>query len=178
MRIAARTLCAALTLGLFSCSSPDEFDRGLRSSNLERISDFRTLMTKHGIPHRNTAPENGMEGFFYRSADEPRMQLLRDKLDRQTSVKFEEPEAQAYIQELLTEKNYDFIVTEKKDGTWIKWFPESENQETKMNMRVVEYIFDIQAKRSANDCEASPVSSNSTLLSDARQEPRAEKCKR
>jgi hypothetical protein len=178
MAIAARTLCAALALGLLSCSPAGEFDKGLRSTNLERVGDFRTLMTKHGIPHRNTAPENGMEGFFYRSADEPRIDLLREKLDRQTSVKYEEPEARAYLQRLLTEMSHDFIVTDKSDGTWIKWFPESENQQNEIEMKVVEYIFELKAEQAAGDCEPSSVSSNHTLLSDARQEPRAAKCKR
>jgi hypothetical protein len=115
-------------LGLLGCSPPDGFDRALRSSNHEEISALRILMTKHGLPHKNTDPEKDMEGFAYRSVDQQRFESLRQKLIRQTSVRFEEPEAGDYLQKLLTEMNHDFIISEKPDGIWIKWFPESEQQ--------------------------------------------------
>jgi len=40
-----------------------------------------------------------MEGFSYRSVDEPRMASLRQKLNRQTLVKYKEPEAREYFAE-------------------------------------------------------------------------------
>jgi hypothetical protein len=179
MAINARAVFVILAWGLFGCSPQDGFDRGLRSSNLEEISDLRTLMTKHGVPYQNTEPETGMEGFSYRSADEPRMALLRKKLDRQTLVKYKEPEAREYMQKLLAEMNHDFIVSEKPDGIWIKWFPESEQQEKGVSMKVVQHVFDLQAKRASADCQSSSAPSNSTLVADARQnQPRAAQCGR
>jgi hypothetical protein len=33
-----------------------------------------------------------------------------------------------------------------KSGVWIKWFPESEQQDKDVSMRVVQHMFDLQAK--------------------------------
>lgn len=75
--------------------------------------------------------------------------------------------------------NHDFIISEKPDGTWIKWFPESEQQDKDVSMKVVQHVFDLQAKRASADCKLSVAPSNSTLVADARQEqPRAAQCKR
>lgn len=178
-RAAFVVLVLVLVLGVLGCSPHDGFDRALSSSNHEEISDLRILMTKHGVPHKNTDPEKGMEGFAYRSADQQRFESLRQKLNRQISVKFKEPEARDYLQKLLTEMNHDFIISEKPDSTWIKWFPESEQQEKDVSMKVVQHVFDLQAKRASVDCKPSAVPSNSTLVADARQErPRAAQCGR
>jgi hypothetical protein len=176
----ARTALVAIALGLLGCSPHDGFDRAYGSSNPEQMSDLRLLLSKHGIPYRDTDPRSGMERFAYRSADESRVALLRRKLDRQTSVKFKEPEAREYLQRLLTEMNHDFIVSEKPDGIWIKWFPESEQQDQNVSMQVVQYMFDLQAKRASADCPpAAAAPSNSTLVPDARQkQPRAAQCGR
>ena len=160
MTINARAIFVVLVLGVLGCSPHDEFDRALRSSNHEEISDLRILMTKHGVPHKNPDPEKGMEGFAYRSVDQQRFESLRQKLNRQTSVKFKEPEARDYLQKLLTEMNHDFIISEKPDGTWIKWFPESEQQEKDVSMKVVQHVFDLQAKRASADCKPSAAPSN------------------
>lgn len=175
----ARALLVILALGVFGCSPHDGFDRALRSSNQEEIQDLRILMTKHGIPYKNTEPEKGMKGFAYRSVDQQRFDSLRQKLKRQTAVKFKEPEARDYLQKLLTEMHHDFIVSEKPDGTWIKWFPESELQDKDISMQVVQHVFDLQAKRASADCQSSAAPSNSTLVADARQErARAAQCGR
>jgi hypothetical protein len=143
------------------------------------MSDLRLLLGKHGIPYRNADPRKGMESLAYRSADESRVALLRRKLDRQTSVKFKEREARDYLQKLLTEMNHDFIVSEKPDGTWIKWFPESEQQDKDVSMSVVRHMFDLQAKRAAADCPPSAPPSTGSLSPGARQEqPRAAQCGR
>jgi hypothetical protein len=177
--INARAIVVGLVLGAFGCSPHDGFDRALHSSNHEEISDLRILMAKHAVPHKDTDPQNGMEGFAYRSADRQRFEALRKKLNRQTSVKFKELEARDYLQKLLTEMNHDFIISEKPDGTWIKWFPESEQQDNDVSMKVVQHIFDLQAKRASADCKPSAAPSNSTLVADARQErPRAAQCGR
>jgi hypothetical protein len=178
MTINARAVFVVLVLGVVGCSPHDGFNRALRSSNHEEISDLRILMTKHGVPHKNTDPEKGMEGFAYRSVDQQRLESLRQKLNSQTSVKFKEPEARAYLQKLLTEMNHDFIVSEKPDGTWIKWFPESEQQDKDVSMKVVRHVFDLQAKRTSADCKPSAAPSNSTLAADARQERPRAKCGR
>ena len=179
MTINARAAPVILALGLFGCSPHDGFDRALRSSNHEEIQDLRTLMTKHGVPYTNTEPEKGMEGFTYRSVDQQRFESLRQKLNRQTVVKFKEPEARDYLQKLLMEMNHDFVVSEKPDGTWIKWFPESEQQDKDVSMKVVQHVFDLQAKRASADCQPSAAPSNSTLVADARQErPRTAQCGR
>jgi hypothetical protein len=178
MTINARAVLVVLAVGIFGCSAPDSFDRALRSSNVEEISDLRILMTKHGITYEDAVPENGMEGFSYRSADEPRIGLLRQKLNRQIAVKYKEPEAREYMQKLLTEMNHDFIVSERSDGIWIKWFPESD-QDKEISMKVVQHVFAMQAKRGAADCQQSLAPSNSALEADARQNaPRAAQCGR
>lgn len=179
MAINARAIVVGLVLGALGCSPQDGFDRALRSSNHEEIGDLRILMAKHGVPHKNTEPRNGMEGFAYRSADQQRFEALRQKLNRQTSMKFKEPEARDYLQKLLTEMNHDFIISEKSDGIWIKWFPDSEQQDKDVSMKVVQHVFDLQAKRASADCKPSTAPSNSTLVADARQEqPRAAQCGR
>ena len=96
-----------------------------------------------------------MEGFTYRSIDQDRFESLRQKLKRQTSVKFKESEARDYLQKILTERNHDFIISKKPDGVWIKWFPESEQQGTDVNMEVVQHFFDQQAKNQDVDCQPS-----------------------
>lgn len=147
MTINARAAVVVLAFAVLGCSPHDGLDRALRSSNHEEIGDLRTLMTKHGVPYKNTAPEKGMEGFAYRSIDQERFESLRQKLNRQTSVKLKEPEARDYLQKLLTELNHDFIISEKPDGIWIKWFPESEQQQKDVSMKVVQHMFDLQANR-------------------------------
>lgn len=164
MTISARAAFVVLVLVLevLGCSPHDGFDRTLSSSNQEEISDLRILMTKHGVPHKNTDPGKGMDGFAYSSDNQQRFEFLRQKLNRQTSVKFTEPEARDYLQKLLTEMNHDFIVSEKPDGTWIKWFPESQQQEKDVSMKVVQHVFDLQAKR-ASDCTPSTATSKDAL---------------
>lgn len=176
----ARTTLVVIAAGLLGCSPHDGFDRAYGSSNPEQMSDLGALLDKHGIPYRKTDSENGMQRFAYRSADESGVALLRRKLDRQTSVKFKEPEAREYLQELLAQMNHDFIISEKPDGIWIKWFPESEQQDKDVSMKVVQHMFDLQAKRAAADCPPSAAApSNSALAPDARQEPpRAAQCGR
>lgn len=167
-----------LALGVLGCSPDDGFNRSMGSTDAEQIGDLRVLMTKHGIDYRETEPEGSMIGITYRKVDETRVAELRAKLGRQTAVKYREAQAREYLKQLLTQMKHDFIVSDKSDGTWIKWFPESEQQEKDISMKVVQHIFDLQAERMAKEC-ASSVSapSNSTLEGDARQErPRAPQC--
>jgi hypothetical protein len=179
MTINALAAVVVLVLVVLGCSPHDGFDRALRSSNHEEISDLRILMTKHGVAYKSTDPEKGMEGFAYRSVDQEPFESLRQKLNRQTAMKFKEPEARDYLQKLLTELNHDFIISEKPDGTWIKWFPESEQQQKDVSMKVVQHMFGLQAKRATADCQPSAAPSNRTLVADARQErPRAAQCGR
>lgn len=151
MTTIAQSIFVVLVLGVLGCSPHDEFDRALLSSNHEEISDLRILMAKHGVPYKDTAPENGKEGLSYRSVDRQRFESLRQKLNRQTLVKYKEPEAREYLQKLLTEMNHDFMITEKPDGIWIKWFPESQQQEKDVSVKVVQHLFDLQAKRASAD---------------------------
>src|SRR5262245_30950924 len=130
-----RAVLAVLALVSVACLAQDGFDRAFRSSNFEEVSDLRTLMGRHSIRYRNAEQERSRDGFFYRSADERRMLALREKLDRQTLVKYKEPEARDYMQMLLAEMNLEFIVTERADGLWIKWFPESKQQSDEVEMR-------------------------------------------
>jgi len=179
MTATIRAVFTLLVLVPIACFAQVAFDRTVRSSNVEELSDLRALMTKHGIRYRNTDLERGMEGFSYGSVDESRMASLRKKLDRQTLVKHKEPEAREYMQKLLTEMNHDFIVSSKSDGIWIKWFPESKEQSDEVSMKVVKHMFDLQAARANQDCGPSSAPSNSTLVADARQErPRAAQCGR
>lgn len=72
MTIFAQTIFVVLVLGVPGCSPHEEFDRALLSSNNEEISDLKILVTKHAVPHKDTAPENGKEGLSYRSVDQQR----------------------------------------------------------------------------------------------------------
>jgi hypothetical protein len=175
----ARTALVAIAVGLLSCSPRDAFDRAYGSSNPEQMSDLGFLLDKHGIPYRKADSGNGMQRFAYRSGDESRVALLRRKLDRQTSVKFKEPEAREHLQKLLTEMKHDFIVSEKPDGIWIKWFPESEQQDKDVSMKVVQHMFDLQDKRAPAGCPPALTPSNNTSAPDAPQQPpRAAQCGR
>jgi hypothetical protein len=170
MKKKARSIFLILVTGIFfGCSSQGDFDQTLRSSDIEEISDLRLLMTKYSVPYRNTVPENGMEGFSYRSVDEPRMTSLRQKLNRQTWVTYEEQEAREYMQKLLTEMNYDFLISEKSDGIWIKWFPESEQQSEEIRMKVVQRVFDQHVTRASVDCQSSLKPTNGVLIAEAQQ---------
>jgi hypothetical protein len=169
-----------LVLGLLGCAPENGFNRSFRSTNAEQIDDLRVLMTRHGIVHRDTEWDGRMQGVSYRTVDEPRVAELRGKLDRQVEVRFKEPEARDYLQNLLTQMKHDFIVSEKSDGTWIKWFPESAEQQSDVSMKVVQYMFDLQAKRLPTDCAPlASAPSNRILESDVRQpRARASRCGR
>jgi hypothetical protein len=173
------TAVLLFALGVLGCSPHDGFDRGVYSSNHEEIRDLQTLLGAHGIPCRHTDPDKGMDGLLFRSHDESRVALLRQKLDRQVSVKFKSPEAQAYLQKVLTEMNHDFILSQRSDGTWIKWFPESGRQRDDVDMQVVQHQIALEAKRAAQDCKPSSKPSSPPSVSGARtNESRAKQCGR
>lgn len=158
-----------LALGVLGCSPKDGFNRAMFSTDAEHISDLRTLMAKHGIAYRDSEPEGSMVGFAYRGADELRVGKLKAKMGRQTAVKYKEAEAREYLQHLLTEMKHDFIVSEKTDGIWIKWFPDSEQQEKDVSMKVVQYLFDLQAEHQAKEC--TPLVSACPNLNSVAQKP-------
>ena len=169
-----------LVLVLFGCSPEDGFNRSIRSSNAEQIGDLRVLLERNGIAYLDAEPDGRTVGLTYRKVDERRVAELRTKLDRQTAVRYKEPEARAYLLGLLAQMKHDFIISDQSDGTWIKWFPESEQQEKEVSMKVVQHIFDLQAERLAKDCTSlASAPSDSTLERDTRQErPRSPQCGR
>ena len=170
-------LLLLLAVAVSGCVPSPEFDRSLHSSNSDKIQDLRVLMTRHGIPHRDT--EKG--GISWRSKDEAQVASLREKLNKGTSVKYADAEARSYLVKLLQDAGDDYIVREKSDGTWIMWFPKSLSDADALQMKVAKHLFDLRAGKSSEACP--PVTgtapSNSTLVTDARQEqPRAAQCGR
>jgi hypothetical protein len=165
-----------LTAGVASCLPAPEFDRALHSTDSERIQDLRALMTRHGIPYRDT--ERG--GLSWRSKDEAQVANLRNQLDKSTSVKYNDPEARKHLVKLLADAKQDYIVKERPDGTWIMWFPKSNAEADELQMKVAQHLFETQRGKSSGECPPnSAAPSNSTLETDARQvQPRAAQCGR
>lgn len=151
--LAARAAALTLVVSLLGCTPPDGFDRGFSSTSSEYVADLRSLMDKHAIPYRNTSSEEGQHGFQFHRADEARVALLRQMLDRHASVKYNEPEARAHLQELLTGMKQDFIVSEKADGIWIKWFPQTPQQFDAVSTKVTQHMADLQAARASSRCQ-------------------------
>jgi len=56
--------------------------------------------------------------------------------------KVESTKHKEYFISLLEQNNQEYYVLTKDDGIWIKWFPESEEQEREYTLQVVNYIFD------------------------------------
>jgi len=156
IRIAAILLAA---LSAIACApAPDDYSSVMRSTSRESISDLLALMDKHGLPHRKAEPRDGMEGFAYRTRDRASVDSFQKKLGRQTALRYSEVEARDYLLKLLAEMNHDFIVSERSDGIWIKWFPDSDQQNMDVQRLVVEHIRALHAASGDVGCRMTTAS--------------------
>jgi len=73
-------------------------------------------------------------------------EIIKNKQSRATSVKYEEAEAREYLKSLLDSQGIEYKEEKGVGGIWIKWYPESKEQEKEIEMKVVQYIFDLKAK--------------------------------
>lgn len=150
-----RFVAMVLTAGaLVGCTpSPDDYGVTQWSSSAEHLSDLRTLMDKHGIAHRAAEPRDGMEGVSYQIRNRDRVESLREKLKHQTALRVNEPGVRDYMINLLSEQNLDYIVMHRADGTWIKWFPESNEQSNYVRDSVILRQFALNAAQSSSECK-------------------------
>ena len=132
-----------ILLALFACSP--EYGKGFRSSDAEYMDLFLAQLEKDAIPHK--IDHNGM--VLYKSADEKKIEEIHEKVKARlalvSSLKFEEEEAREYLRSLLEKKGIGYTVEERNDGIWIKWYPESKEQENEVQMAVVQHILDLKA---------------------------------
>lgn len=154
IRMLAHSLipCVAF-LTLQACVPAGGHDRNVMSTDAEYIADLRALLAKQGVPHENTADKAGMEGIAYSSSDEPQVVAARDRHKRRIAVKHHEAEAREYLVTLLSNMGHHFVVMEKPDGVWIKWFPESEEQRKEVDAKVLQHMVGLQSAQVSASCD-------------------------
>jgi len=132
-----------ILLALVACSP--EYGKGFRSSDGEYMEIFLAQLEKEAIPHK--IDQDGM--VRYKPADAKKIEIIHEKVKARlalvSSLKFEEKEAREYLKSLLEEKGLGYSVEEQDDGIWIKWYPESKEQESEVQMAVVKHIFNLNA---------------------------------
>ena len=138
-----KTYAGVILLALVACSP--EYGKGFRSSDIEYMDLFLAQLEKEAIPHN--IGSDGM--ILYKLTDETKVQEIHKKVKARlalvSSLKFEEAEAREYLKALLEEKDLKYSVEERDDGIWIKWYPESKEQEAEVQMAVVQHVFDLKA---------------------------------
>jgi hypothetical protein len=134
-----------LLFALVACSP--EYGKGFRASDAEYMSLFLTQLDRYAIAYK--VDQTGM--VYYKSADEKKVEEIHEKVKARlalaSSLKFEEDPAREYLKALLQKKGLEYSVEERADGTWIRWYPESEEQEHEVQMAVVQHIFAVKAGR-------------------------------
>jgi len=130
-----------LLVSLTSCSSP-EFDNGICSSEKIYMHFLVSHLEKSGIKYSDE--KNGC--IKYRSSDEKQVEeidkQLKNMLSHYVSGKYKERKVRKYIKILLRSKNMEFYEETRPDGIWISWFPKNEEQRKRIQMQVVQFVFD------------------------------------
>jgi hypothetical protein len=132
-------------------------------------------MDKHGIAHRAAEPRDGMEGVSYQIRNRDRVESLREKLKHQTALRVNEPDVRDYMIKLLSERNLDYIELQRADGTWIKWFPESNEQSNYIRDSVILRQLALNAAQSSREC---PLATSGSPAATMERPPRTEACQR
>lgn len=132
-----------IVLAVVACSP--EYGKGFRSSDAEYMDLFLAQLEQDAIPHK--IDQNGM--ILYKPADAKKIEEIHEKVKARlslvSSLKFEEEVAREYLKSLLDEKGLRYSVEERDGGIWIKWYPESKEQEKEMEMAVVQHVFALKA---------------------------------
>ncbi|HEX7892480.1 MAG TPA: hypothetical protein VF522_24220 [Ramlibacter sp.] len=139
--------------GLAGCMRGDDREKSFYSTDAEYVQDLRTLMTRRGLQHQDAPPHDGMVGLAYLRADDAKVDAIQLTLSRQVMTKHKDPEATEHLQRVLAAMGQDFIAVQQDDGTWIKWYPESERQMKEVDTKVARFLSDLHAaRRQAQGC--------------------------
>ena len=154
-----------LLLALAGCMRFDDREKSFYSTDAEYVQDLRTLMARRGLQHQDAAPRDGMAGVTYLRADDPKVDAIQLMLSRQVMTKHKDPEATEHLQRVLAAMNQEFLVVRQEDGTWIKWFPESDRQMKEVDLQVARFVSDLHAaRRQAQGCPPANVAATKVAL--------------
>jgi hypothetical protein len=146
-------LFVLLLSALAGCIRFDDREKSFYSTDAEYVQDLRTLMTRRGLQHQDAASRDGMTGLAYLRADDAEVNAIQLMLSRQVMTKHKDPAATEHLQRVLAGMGQDFIAVKQDDGTWVKWYPESERQMKEVDLQVFRFVSDLRAKqRQAQGC--------------------------
>lgn len=146
-------LLVLLLSAVAGCMRVDDREKSFYSTDAEYVQDLRTLMARRGLQFREPPPRQGMAGVTYQRADDARVNAIQLMLSRQVMTKHMDPEATDYLQRVLAGMGQDFIAVQQDDGTWIKWYPESDRQMKDVDQQVARFVSDLHtARRQARGC--------------------------
>ena len=134
----------ASSLLLTSCSP--EYEKGFHSTESGYMDNFESELIKRHIPF--VKEKDGR--IYYNSSNEDAVEKIHSQLNKKFSsaafVKYKKPEVREYLEQLLTSKNIEHREEIIDGEVWIKWYPKDEIQQNKIQMEVVNYMFNLQSK--------------------------------
>lgn len=146
-------LLVLMLSALAGCMRVDDREKSFYSTDTEYVQDLRTLMARRGLQLHEPPPHKGMAGIAYLRADDAKVNAIHLMLSRQVMTKHKDPEATDYLQRVLAGMGQDFIAVQQEDGTWIKWYPESDRQMKEVDRQVARFVSDLHAaRRQAQGC--------------------------
>jgi len=158
----------ALVLSIGACS-PAGHERGFKSSETELMQELKRALEGAGVPFRED-PDG-----FIRYPDEYQGSFLKIRAAVEAEImggvamRVDDRRLRDIMVELLSELGLKHRFETRKDGEWIRWYPESLQQQAAMDLKLAERMANLQQGKSQKKCpdkKAAPaVSSPATAQS-------------
>jgi hypothetical protein len=110
------------------------------------------------LKEANISYREDEEGFLrYRREDAGTATRIRENLEHElhggVAIKYEDVETTQYLRDMLISLGIKYRVENRADGEWTRWYPQNEQQEKEIPMKVVEHVFEIKKKQLSTKCK-------------------------
>jgi hypothetical protein len=138
---------------LLATGACTERESGFKSTRPELMSEMKIALTKSGIPFRESE-----DGFIrYDARYDEAIRRIRDEVEEEIfggiAIRHDDEESVAYLKRLLSSKGLKYRVEVREDGEWIRWYPQSLEQQAEIDRQVAEHAFDSKCGNVASQCE-------------------------
>jgi len=137
-----RTIIIVLTLGLVlivGCTGSGE--RGFKSDRPEFMQQLRVALSQSGIPFREDAGYIFYDKEYKKAFDEVLIKV-NESVSGGVSVRYEDAASRQYHKQLLREQGIKYLIEYKDGDEWIRWYPESDEQQAAIELKVAEKNFE------------------------------------
>jgi len=105
------------------------------------MQQLRVALSQSGIPFREDAGYIFYDKEYKKAFDEVLIKV-NESVSGGVSVRYEDAASRQYHKQLLREQGIKYLIEYKDGDEWIRWYPESDEQQAAIELKVAEKNFE------------------------------------